>query len=106
MAIPFLSGPWRSSRCQGVGRHTAVLPQPGANTAGCFQNGARDDLIDSHLGLARALARRFSHRGELTDDLIQVAMVGLVKAASRYDESANTKFCTYATVTIMGELKR
>src|SRR5438874_2874104 len=66
----------------------------------------RDELIDSHAALARSLARRFGHRGEEIDDLVQVAMVGLVKAAHRFDPAMNTRFSTFATATITGELKR
>src|SRR4051812_2223376 len=67
---------------------------------------SRDELIENHLGLARSLARRFLDRGEVLDDLVQVAMIGLVKAADRFDDTRDIKFSTYATATITGELKR
>jgi RNA polymerase sigma-B factor len=67
---------------------------------------AADALVSGHLPLARSLARRFANRGETLDDLIQVAMVGLVKAAIRFDTRHHTQFSTYATATISGELKR
>lgn len=63
-------------------------------------------LIKDHLGLARALARRFAHRGEALDDLEQVAMLALVKVARRFDDSVGASFSTYATTSILGELKR
>ena len=63
----------------------------------------RDELIDSHAALARSLARRFGHRGEEIDDLVQVAMVGLVKAAHRFDPAMNTQFSTFATATITSD---
>jgi RNA polymerase sigma-B factor len=66
----------------------------------------RDGLIRRHLALAHSLARRFSDRGETLDDLVQVAMIGLVKAAERFDDTRDIKFSTYATATITGELKR
>ena len=65
-----------------------------------------EELVSRHLNLARGLARRFSGHGEPVDDLRQVAFVGLVLAASRYDPSRNASFSTYATATILGELKR
>jgi RNA polymerase sigma-B factor len=66
----------------------------------------RDELIEAHLGLAEYLARRFSNRGEPMDDLVQVASVGLVKAVDRFDPERAVEFSTYATHTIVGELKR
>ena len=66
----------------------------------------RDHLISAHLGLAEYLARRFSNRGEPLDDLIQVASVGLVKAVDRFDPERGVEFSTYATHTVVGELKR
>jgi len=67
---------------------------------------ARDELIASHEPLARALARRFANRGEDLDDLSQVAFIGLVKAADRFDPTMDIRFSTFATATITGELKR
>jgi RNA polymerase sigma-B factor len=66
----------------------------------------RDKLIEAHLGLAEYLARRFSNRGEPLDDLVQVASVGLLKAVDRFDAERGVEFSTYATHTIVGELKR
>jgi RNA polymerase sigma-B factor len=66
----------------------------------------RGQLIQAHLGLAEYLARRFSNRGEPLDDLVQVASVGLVKAVDRFDPERAVEFSTYATHTIVGELKR
>jgi RNA polymerase sigma-B factor len=67
---------------------------------------ARDDLITTYAPLARALAKRFDGRREPLDDLIQVAMLGLIKAVDRFEPSRDVQFTTYATVTIVGELKR
>ena len=66
----------------------------------------RDHLIEAHIGLAEFLARRFTNRGETLDDLTQVASLGLVKAVDRYDPERGVEFSTYATHTIVGELKR
>jgi RNA polymerase sigma-B factor len=66
----------------------------------------RDELIEIHLGLVEYLARRFAGRGELLDDLIQVGTIGLLKAVDRFDPDREVEFSTYATPTIVGELKR
>lgn len=67
---------------------------------------AQFELISSYGNLARSLARRFSGHGEPRQDLDQVALMGLVLAAKRYDTSRGTSFSTFATTTILGELKR
>lgn len=66
----------------------------------------RSQLVEGHLGLAEYLARRFSNRGEHLDDLVQVASLGLLKAVDRFEPSRGVEFSTYATHTIVGELKR
>ena len=64
------------------------------------------DLVAGHARLARSLARRFSHHGEAKEDLEQVALMALVKAARRYDPTREVSFSTYATASILGEIKR
>ena len=66
----------------------------------------REDLVVAHLNLVRFLAVRFANRGEPLDDLIQVGTVGLLKAIDRFDLERGVEFTTYATPTIVGEIKR
>lgn len=65
----------------------------------------RETLVAEHLGLAEVLARRFANRGEPYDDLVQVASLALVRAVDRFDPERGVEFSTYATRTILGELK-
>jgi RNA polymerase sigma-B factor len=65
-----------------------------------------EELIADGLPIARFVARRFAGRGEAEEDLVQVAMIGLVKAARRFDPTLGNQFVSYATATIVGELKR
>jgi RNA polymerase sigma-B factor len=66
----------------------------------------RDQLILDHQNLARSIARRLSHRIAEREDIEQIAMVGLVKAADRFNPYLGIKFSTYAWQTIDGEIKR
>ena len=66
----------------------------------------RDELVVVHLNLVRFLAVRFANRGEPLDDLVQVGTVGLLKAIDRFDTERGVEFTTYATPTIVGEIKR
>jgi RNA polymerase sigma-B factor len=65
-----------------------------------------NDLVQSHIGLARSLSRRFQGRGEPPEDLEQVALLALVGAAHRFDPGRDVSFSTFATVSVLGELKR
>jgi RNA polymerase sigma-B factor len=66
----------------------------------------RDKAIEAWLPLARHLAHRYSGRGEPTDDLIQTATVGLIKAVDKFDPDRGVDFAGYAIPTIIGEIKR
>jgi RNA polymerase sigma-B factor len=72
----------------------------GADTA------ARDRLIEDFMPLVRSLARRYAGRGEMVDDLEQVAAVGLIKAIDRFDLERDVELMTYVFPTVVGELKR
>jgi RNA polymerase sigma-B factor len=68
--------------------------------------GARLELVQRTLPLARTLARRYANKGEALDDLEQVAALGLVKAIDRFDLEREVRFTTFAVPTIAGEIKR
>jgi RNA polymerase sigma-B factor len=68
--------------------------------------GVREELVERLLPFARELALRYAYTDEPIDDLVQVASLGLLKAIDRYDPERGTNFVSYATPTIIGELKR
>jgi RNA polymerase sigma-B factor len=67
---------------------------------------AREELITRYLPLVKSLARRFASRGQPLEDLIQVGSIGLIKAVDRFDLGRGVELSTYATPTILGEIKR
>jgi RNA polymerase sigma-B factor len=67
---------------------------------------ARDSLVHLHLPLVEHCARRFRNRGEPLEDLVQVGTIGLIKSIDRFDSDRGVEFSTYATPTIIGEVKR
>ena len=66
---------------------------------------AREELILRFVPLAQRLAQRYRRSGEPADDLAQVASVGLIKVIDGYDVDRGIAFASYATPTILGELK-
>jgi RNA polymerase sigma-B factor len=66
----------------------------------------RNALVEDHRWLAGHCVRRFKRKGEPTEDLEQVAVVGLLKAVDRFDPGLGYTFATYAVPTILGELRR
>lgn len=73
----------------------------------CDQHEAlREQLVRLHIPLAEHLARRFRNRGEPLDDLVQVAVVGLLKAIDGFDPDRGVDFTSYAIPTMVGEIKR
>jgi RNA polymerase sigma-B factor len=67
---------------------------------------AREQLIEQYLSLVRSLARRYAHRGEQLEDLVQIGCIGLIKAIDRFDLDRRVELTTYATPNIIGEIKR
>ena len=65
-----------------------------------------DEVVVANLGVARSIARRYGNRGIASEDLEQVACLGLVRAASRFDPTKSDDFLTYAVPTIRGEVRR
>jgi len=97
-------------------RAAAVPPRPVVARAGVDPRFAvyreirdpaiRNALVEDHRWLAVHYARRFAHKGEPLDDLVQVATVGLIKAVERFDPTVGVLFTSYAVPTVVGELQR
>ena len=66
---------------------------------------ARERLIELHLPLVRALARRYAYRGERLEDLVQVGAIGLIEAIDRFDPTKGSDLASFAVPTITGEIK-
>ncbi|WP_240641572.1 RNA polymerase sigma factor SigF [Nocardioides ferulae] len=82
----------------------AQLRAAGADEAA--RETAREALVHLHLPLVEHCARRFRNRGEPFEDLVQVGTIGLIKSVDRFDSDRGVEFSTYATPTIIGEIKR
>ncbi|MFE6833942.1 SigB/SigF/SigG family RNA polymerase sigma factor [Streptomyces sp. NPDC057705] len=68
----------------------------------------RNTLIEMNISLVHFAARPFRDRpgGPENEDVVQVGIIGLIKAIDRYDPDRNTQFATLAMPYITGEIKR
>jgi RNA polymerase sigma-B factor len=80
--------------------------ETGPNRGPGLAEAEREQLILEHMPLVRSLARRYANRGEPLDDLIQVGTLGLIKAVDRYDAGRGHELASFATPTILGEIRR
>ncbi len=67
---------------------------------------AREELISGNLRLVLSIVKRFSGRGESSDDLFQIGCIGLIKAIDNFNTELDVKFSTYAVPMIIGEVRR
>ena len=65
----------------------------------------REYILKKYLYIAEIVAKKFVNRGVEYDDLFQVASLALVKALSRYEAARGIKFASFATPTLVGEIK-
>ncbi|MFC8266097.1 RNA polymerase sigma factor SigF [Streptomyces cinereoruber] len=66
----------------------------------------RNTLIEINMSLVRYAAGRFRARADEMEDIVQVGMIGLIKAIDRFDLSREVEFATFAVPYIVGEIKR
>ena len=67
---------------------------------------AMETLVSENSGLVRKIAHRFTGRGTEEEDLVQIGMIGMVKAIRSFDLGRGTAFSTYAVPLIVGEIRR
>lgn len=93
---------------QNADRHelTTDLLRRAAKATGAERQRLIDEVVLLHLRLAESIARRYYGRGIERDDLVQVASLGLVNAAKRFDPDMGKDFISFAVPTITGEVKR
>jgi RNA polymerase sigma-B factor len=70
------------------------------------ERGVRNELVEAHRGLAASIANDYRGRGVDLDDLVQIAMLGMIKAVERYDVDRGIPFSSFASRTVNGEIKR
>lgn len=102
-ALPQRSGP--RPRC----RNEAAFACSNEDLIACYQDNhcqrCLDALLENNAGLVRHVLRRFSHSKEPSEDLFQVARMGLLKAAQRFDRTRGLSFGTYTVAMIDGEVR-
>jgi len=64
-----------------------------------------DEIVRRNQNLLHHILKRFSYASEPYEDLLQVANLGLIKAAQRFDSGRGVRFSTYATAIVDGELR-
>lgn len=67
---------------------------------------SRDALIEENLGLVYSCAQKLSGRGVEYEELVSAGYIGLINAATRFDEALGFRFSTFAVPSIIGEMKR
>ncbi len=66
----------------------------------------RETLIEEHIYIAEILSKKYTNRGIEYDDIFQVASIGLIYAVDRFDVDKGFEFSSFATPTIIGEIKK
>jgi RNA polymerase sigma-B factor len=96
----------KSSRSGDYDHLAPLFAELAVTPAGPARETLRDRLVTEHLPVAQHIARRFGHRGEPHEDLVQVATVGLINAVDRFDPDRGSDFLSFAVPTIMGEVRK
>ncbi|WP_308192580.1 RNA polymerase sigma factor SigF [Nocardioides sp. CFH 31398] len=100
---PAPAGPMAEVRRRSAELFAEIADEDASEAA---RQASREALVELHLPLVEHCARRFRNRGEPFEDLVQVGTIGLIKSVDRFDTGRGVEFSTYATPTIIGEIKR
>ena len=87
-------------------RESADLDELFLAYRGNGERAVRNRLVEAHRGLAASIANDYRGRGVDLDDLVQIAMLGMLKAVERFDPERGIPFSSYASRTVNGEIKR
>jgi RNA polymerase sigma-B factor len=90
----------------GRSRASAELDRLFAAYRASEERALRNQLVEAHRGLAASIANDYRGRGVDLDDLVQIAMLGMLKAVERYDPARGIPFSSFASRTVNGEIKR
>lgn len=66
----------------------------------------RNEIVEKHLYMVDILIRKYLGKGVEYDDLYQVGALALVSAVERFDPEKGFEFSSFATPTILGEIKK
>lgn len=66
----------------------------------------RNEIVEDHLYMVDILIRKYLNKGVEYDDLYQVGALALVQAVERFDPDRGFEFSSFATPTILGEIKK
>jgi RNA polymerase sigma-B factor len=104
--MPVTSGGFEANKQRSTELFAEFVRATSGASASAARASIREALVHLHLPLVEHCARRFRNRGEPLEDLVQVGTIGLLKSIDRFDPDRGVEFSTYATPTIVGEIKR
>jgi RNA polymerase sigma-B factor len=104
--MPGTSGGFEANKQRSTELFAELVRASGRAGASAARASVREQLVHLHLPMVEHCARRFRNRGEPFEDLLQVGMIGLLKSIDGFDPERGVEFSTYATPTIVGEIKR
>lgn len=100
VSAPLLPTQSRRAAASDVERLSRLSPSDPGHAA------LRCQVVEAHLPLVHHLARRYRHRGEPVEELVQIGTIGLIHAVDRFDPDRGVELASYATPLILGEIRQ